>query len=1220
MAKRTISTRLAIEGEAQYKQAIAAINAELRNHKSALDLVLSQYKNNANSMEALQAKQKALSDLQATQTNKVKELNAAYQNAQSAVDAYKNRKEELTKKIEENEAALEALKNTEGDTTEEQRKLTEETEKLKKELEDNEAKLAAAEKGANNWKTSLNKAQVELNNTNDELQKNEKHLEEASKSADKCAISIDRFGKETEEATKKSQHFGEQSVEALDSLSSVLASAGIVQALKEITNAFVACAEASMTFESAMTGVEKTTDLTDRELGKMADAFKELSATIPLTAAEIAGIAENAGQLGIAKENIVDFTATMADLGVATNLSGEEAAQAFAKFANVTGMAQTDFKRLGSAVVALGNNMATTEADITAMAQRLASAGKLAGLTEPEILALAASMSSVGIEAEAGGTAMTQTLSAIEEAVVKGGDKLNEFARVAGMSAEQFSATWKSAPVEAIQAFLSGLSKLESQGESATLVLDEMGLSGIRQSNMLKSLSLASDNVAAAVDLSNKAWLENTALTKEAELRYSTTESRLKLLNNSLDRLKITIGNQLNPVLSKLINAGTDVLDWMNDFLESNDAAVPIIAAVTVALGVMVAGITAMTLAATVGSKALVAFKAALDTATGGITFIITIIGAAVAALATLALSFDDGITKANELSEAALGLSDSLEEINRTLEDNLKANEAAAIVASGYVERLKELEAQGLKTNAQQEEYRRLVHLINEAMPELNAQIDEQTGLIKGGTDALLDNIEALKQKYILEAYQEKYHALLKEEAEIKVDLTDAQRRLTAETEKASRLDAKRTQILDAINKRTDELDENAKKLTEETGILTRANTELDDELNDLKEQLFDVNDEIAISSEQTKEYEKAITDNQNALDALGQELAFAEEGYRGLLDAQNAATEQAPVYTEAQQVISDAIDAQAQAIENLKAAHEEAYNKAYESIDGQIGLFEDMSIKGKANIKDLISSLDSQISYMDNYAANIQKAMELGVDKGLVSKLSDGSKESAEILAGIVQGGEEDIKLLNEKFGNVEEGKKEFAGIVADMKTDFGTNMDAIQARLGLLVNEMNKADEAGKAAKETGDSYAAGLRSKWSEVYNASAALAKAANKGWNDYYQKHSPAKVAIKAAAETADSYAMGFEQRMKHMEDTTRKFAKAANEGYTETMKEIAMYSRPQNVLVLPTVANNIQTAQPSGSKNINVNIQARTVNADSLREIRLEMIAAQQRERLMEV
>ena len=96
-------------------------------------------------------------------------------------------------------------------------------------------------------------------------------------------------------------------------------------------------------------------------------------------------------------------------------------------------------------------------------------------------------------------------------------------------------------------------------------------MSGIRQSNMLKSLSLASDSLAGAVDLSNKAWKENTALTKEAQLRYGTTESRLKLLDNSFNRLKITIGDQLNPALGKLIGAGTDALDWINDFLESND-------------------------------------------------------------------------------------------------------------------------------------------------------------------------------------------------------------------------------------------------------------------------------------------------------------------------------------------------------------------------------------------------------------------------------------------------------------------------------------------------------------------------------------------------------------------------------------------------------------------------------------------------------------------------
>ena len=182
MAKRTISTRLAIEGEAQYKQAIAGINAERAIHKSALDLVNSQYKGNANSMDALQSKQKALADIQATRRGK-STMNAYEKNAQiKRLMTRSVRLEELTQKIEANEAALEKLKNTEGDTTEEQRKLTEETAKLKKELDDNDARLDAAEKGTNNWQTSLNKAQIELNKTNDGIKKNDQHLEEAKKS------------------------------------------------------------------------------------------------------------------------------------------------------------------------------------------------------------------------------------------------------------------------------------------------------------------------------------------------------------------------------------------------------------------------------------------------------------------------------------------------------------------------------------------------------------------------------------------------------------------------------------------------------------------------------------------------------------------------------------------------------------------------------------------------------------------------------------------------------------------------------------------------------------------------------------------------------------------------------------------------------------------------------------------------------------------------------
>ena len=110
------------------------------------------------------------------------------------------------------------------------------------------------------------------------------------------------------------------------------------------------------------------------------------------------------------------------------------------------------------------------------MASRLAAAGKLAHLSEPQIMGLAAAMSSVGIEAEAGGTAMTQTLMAMEKAVTSGGKKLDEFARIAGMSSEQFSDAWQKEPINAIQAFIAGLGDLDSQGESATQVLEELGL------------------------------------------------------------------------------------------------------------------------------------------------------------------------------------------------------------------------------------------------------------------------------------------------------------------------------------------------------------------------------------------------------------------------------------------------------------------------------------------------------------------------------------------------------------------------------------------------------------------------------------------------------------------------------------------------------------------------------------------------------------------------
>lgn len=211
------------------------------------------------------------------------------------------------------------------------------------------------------------------------------------------------------------------------------------------------------------------------------------------------------------------------------------------------------------------NNFATTESDIVSMANRLAASGTLAGLTNQEILGLATAMSSVGIEAEAGGTAMTQTLAAIESAVAAGGEDLQKFATVAGESSEEFASKWKNKPVEAIQDFIRGLGTLDERGASATMVLDDMGLSGVRQSNMLKSLALAADTMTGAVDLSNRAWDENTALTNEASTRYETTESKLKMLKNQVVDMAIDFGGPFVDALKNGLEASKPLIQTLSD-------------------------------------------------------------------------------------------------------------------------------------------------------------------------------------------------------------------------------------------------------------------------------------------------------------------------------------------------------------------------------------------------------------------------------------------------------------------------------------------------------------------------------------------------------------------------------------------------------------------------------------------------------------------------------
>nr|DAQ36066.1 MAG TPA: minor tail protein [Caudoviricetes sp.] len=326
--------------------------------------------------------------------------------------------------------------------------------------------------------------------------------------------------------------------------------------------------KAAVDYESAFAGVKKTVDETATVSYKnLSDGIRQMAKELPASAVEIANVAEVAGQLGIKAEDILTFSRTMIDMGESTNLSAEEAATAIAKIANILGLTSDEYGRFGASVVDLGNNFATTERDIVEMTNRLAAGGKLAGLTAPDILGLATAMSSVGIEAEAGGTAMTQTLTAIGNAVSLTGkgaaDDLNLIAKTAGMTSEEFQQAWKEKPIVALQSFIKGLKEAQEKGVNMNAILAQLGMTGIRQSNMLKSLALASDKMGDAVDRSNKAWKENTALTNEANKRYETTESQLKMFKNQVTDLAIEFGGPLLKALRDGLKAGKPWIDML---------------------------------------------------------------------------------------------------------------------------------------------------------------------------------------------------------------------------------------------------------------------------------------------------------------------------------------------------------------------------------------------------------------------------------------------------------------------------------------------------------------------------------------------------------------------------------------------------------------------------------------------------------------------------------
>lgn len=348
---------------------------------------------------------------------------------------------------------------------------------------------------------------------------------------------------------------------------SAITSAAGVAALA-IGAATAAATATGTEFESAFAGVKKTVDATKEEYAELRQSILDMTRTIPSSANEIAGVMEIAGQLGIAKEALTDFTETMINLGVSTNVSAEEASESLAKFANIMTMANygedgiSNFERLGSTIVDLGNKFATTEADIIATSTQLAAAGKLAGMSEADIMGISAAMSSVGLAAESGSSSMSRLIMQMQQAVSEGGDGLAGYAETAGMTSKEFAALFRDDAAGALVKFIEGLGEA---GEDSYGILKDLELNTIRTRKAFLSLAGADDLMGRALDTANEAWDENVALAVEAGKRYETTASQAQILLNGMKELGIAAYDELREPLVDTLGIAIDKVHELTD-------------------------------------------------------------------------------------------------------------------------------------------------------------------------------------------------------------------------------------------------------------------------------------------------------------------------------------------------------------------------------------------------------------------------------------------------------------------------------------------------------------------------------------------------------------------------------------------------------------------------------------------------------------------------------
>ena len=1048
--------------------------------------------------------------------------NSTFSKAQQQIAAMQNEIQALSK-TQSDIAALQKQQNAVEATRQKLTTLQQQYDNIQKEIKETEGYSSSLENKLLSKQQQIDKTSASLEQQTQKLQQMDAALKEAgvdtgnlTGASSKLSTQIEDLKAKQEEAASGAANFGEQSVAAFGAIQQAIAAAGITAALHEIYEAYMECVTIAGNFEEGMSNVEALSGATADEMAHLSDKAKELGATTKFTAQEAS---DAMGYMAMAGWDAQEMLSGMDGVLQLAAASGEDLAMVSDIVTdNLTafGLTAADTARFADVLAAAATNSNTNVSIMGETFKMSASIAGALGYSVEDVAIAVGLMANSGVKGSIAGTALKNTFNGLLEGVTLTGAAFGEYdytAVKADGTMKSFSDT-----IDELRVYFDQMSEAER-------VNNAMTIAGQRGYNGLLAILNATDEDYAS--LTNNINNCTGAAQRMAAVKLDNMNGQLTIMKSAWDGLNISLGEQFTPVMRNLYSLGTDLFDLLNSFVKEHPALVKAAAAFVAVLGAVVVGLTAFVAI----TKVVIPLMGLLTASIPGVNIIMGV-AAGVAAVTAAVVGFvsaaNEGVPSVKELTEAARGMREAMDDAKATYDDTVTSTMAAAGVADTYIGKLEELEAAGLNTDEQHRQYHNTLALLCQVVPELAEYIDLETDTINGGTAALRANTEAWKQNAMQQAYQDQltelysqYSSVLIEAEENSIGLTKAQYSLEAAQQKLSDTYAQMDALWADAQKQADDY-------YDQYGYYADATSFLSQEYYDLQNSIYDTNDEIWAAEKSIKNYNKAMEEDVEAVAAAQSEIELAEEAVRNLTGAMSDGGDTAAEAAQQQEALSAAVNSVMEQVNALTEAYNEAYAAALQSVSGQYSLWDEATKVVATSAGSINTALESQITYWQNYNANLQSLTDRSADieglSDMIASFADGSSDSVNAIAGMAGATDEQLADMVANWQTLQEEQENVSGSIADLKTDFTNTMDELQTELAADIEAMDLGNEAAESGKSTIQGFINGANGMLPQVQAAYSSIAQAAIDAIDAKLDIHSPSRVMMEKADMTWAGY------------------------------------------------------------------------------------------------